>query len=66
MIRFVCKKCGSDSVGIDAFCDWNYHTQQWEFANFHAESGFCFECSDASELIEIDEEIEKETTACIT
>ena len=54
-IRYVCKNCGSDSVGRDAFVDWNYETQKWELANFaNEDEGFCFQCSDETELIEIE------------
>jgi ribosomal protein L37AE/L43A len=54
-IKYVCKNCGSDSVGRDAFVDWNYETQKWELANFANEhEGFCFQCSDETELTEIE------------
>ena len=58
-IKYVCKNCGSDSVGRDAFVDWNYETQQWEIANFANDYGFCFKCSEI-ELLAISEPEPKE------
>ena len=52
-VKYICKNCGSDSVGRDAFVDWNYEAQQWELANFINENGFCFQCSDETYLVEV-------------
>ena len=51
-IKYVCKQCGSDHVGRDAFCDWNVNTQQWEIANL-MDNDFCFECLRDTDLQEI-------------
>lgn len=51
-INYVCKKCGSDHVGRDSFCDWNVETQQWEVANFMEES-FCLNCETTTELEQV-------------
>ena len=54
-IKYVCKHCGSDSVGRDAFCDWNVETQTWEIANF-MDREICFTCSDDTTLITVEED----------
>jgi hypothetical protein len=50
-IQYFCEKCGSDSVGQDAFCYWDYEEQRWEIATFTGEA-FCHECADSTKLIE--------------
>ena len=50
--KYICKHCGSDNVGRDAFCDWNQQTQKWEISNF-MDREICFNCSDDTTLITV-------------
>ena len=50
-VEYYCRKCGSNHVGRDAFCDWNTEKQTWEIANFTGEA-FCHECADSTDLEE--------------
>lgn len=61
-IKYICARCKSDSVGEEAFCDWNVEKQRWEIANFTGEA-FCHECADSTTLEEVkigEEEHEEE------
>lgn len=51
-IKYICARCKSDSVGEEAFCDWNVEKQTWEIANFTGEA-FCHDCADSTELEEV-------------
>jgi hypothetical protein len=50
-IKYVCKHCGSDNVGRDAFLEWNQETQKWEISDF-MDREICFTCSDDTELVQ--------------
>ena len=50
-IKYICTRCKSDSVGEEAFCDWNVEKQRWEIANFTGEA-FCHDCADSTDLEE--------------
>jgi hypothetical protein len=51
-IVWVCDKCGSDNVQVEAYAEWNVEEQQWRFDHVdHGDYDFCRDCGDIRPLI---------------
>lgn len=50
---YVCEKCGSSDVRVDAYASWNPHTKQWELAELFDEE-VCMSCGGSTNLVEKD------------
>ena len=50
-LGYVCSECGSASVKLDAWAEWNADAQLWELAETFT-SAWCEDCDGETSLVE--------------
>jgi hypothetical protein len=51
-IAYVCRHCGSSSVALDAWAEWDVEKQEWALRNTST-TEFCDDCNGETTLIEV-------------
>ena len=52
-VTYLCEKCGSNLVTLDACAEWNVDQQQWVLGATYDHT-FCHKCDAATHLIEVE------------
>ena len=52
-ITYVCHRCGSSDVAIDAWAEWDVQAQDWVLRNTST-SEFCDHCYSETQLVEVE------------
>ena len=50
-VTFLCERCGSDLVTLDAWAEWNVEEQDWVLGATYDHT-FCHECEAETPLVE--------------
>ena len=50
MLSYVCKKCGSANVYVDAYAHWDYANQIWVLSSVQ-DQAYCEQCDNECELV---------------
>lgn len=52
-VTYLCEKCGSDLVTLDAWAEWNVEKQQWVLGATYDHT-FCHGCESETHLVEVE------------
>ncbi len=51
-ITFLCERCGSDTVTLDSWAEWNIEQQEWVLGATYDHT-YCHKCDGETHLVEV-------------
>jgi ribosomal protein S27AE len=52
-VTYLCERCGSDLVTLDAWAEWNVEQQKWVLGATYDHT-FCHKCESETHLVEVE------------
>jgi hypothetical protein len=52
-VTYLCEKCGSDQVTLDAWAEWNVERQAWVLGATYDHT-YCHKCDGETHLVEVE------------
>jgi Zn finger protein HypA/HybF involved in hydrogenase expression len=52
-VTYLCEKCGSDQVTLDAWAEWNVEQQLWVLGATYDQT-YCHKCDGETHLVEVE------------
>jgi hypothetical protein len=52
-VTYLCERCGSDLVTLDAWAEWNVEQQEWVLGATYDHT-FCHKCDGETHLVEVE------------
>jgi hypothetical protein len=52
-LTYLCERCGSDLVTLDAWAEWNIELQEWVLGATY-DQAFCHKCEGETHLVEVE------------